>query len=192
MSGRLHLSVTALLPASLLVLIAAITSGTGAYGLFTSSSATKTTIAEAGSLELEWGDPSLSNTALAIKVGPLFPAIAVQRIADLRNSGSVGIQNLQLTITGTDTGTTSDGLQLAIDRCREAWIEEGSHFICPGTILSVSADRPLKAVISLTDSSAKNISGVDHLRFTFRVPDTSPNVAQGTTYSVHFVATGTS
>lgn len=127
---------------------------------------------------------------LTMPVGPLVPGASVERIADLTNTGSVGIGELQLAVTGTDTGTPSDGVQVTIDRCSDAWTVAGPVFTCTGTATPIAADRPLTGIVGLAGSPAFATGAVDHLRFTFRLPDSSPPTDQNTAGSVLLVATG--
>jgi hypothetical protein len=183
----------AFLPLSLLSLLAVSASGglfTGAYGFFTSSASATMSLTEGGSIGLSWNDTAATGSNLTLDVGRLMPTDTVQRIVDLANTGSSGIQQIQLTIMGTDTGSTSDGIQLSIDRCSVPWVSEGSIFACAGRLTALSLDRPVQATIALTGSPAAVQAGLDHLRFSFRLPDSAPDSAQGVTGSVQIVATG--
>jgi hypothetical protein len=183
----------ALLPVSLLSLLAVSASSgllTGAYGYFSSSASATMSVAEGGSIALSWLDTASSGSTLRVDVGPLMPSETVQRIADLANTGSVGMRQLQLSVSGTGTGSTSDGVQLAIDRCSVPWVADGSGFTCSETTTTVTPDRPLEATLALSDSPAAARAGRDHLRFSFRLPDSAPDNAQGLSGSVSIVATG--
>jgi len=183
----------AILPLSLLsLLVVAASSGlfTGAYGYFTSSASASMSLTEGGFIGLSWNDTTAAGSNLMVQVGPLMPTDTVQRVADLANTGSSTIRQLQLTVTGTGTGSTSDGVQLAIDRCSVPWVAAGSAFTCPETTTTVTADRPLEATLALSDSPAAARAGLDHLRFSFRLPDSAPDTAQGLSGSVRIVASG--
>jgi predicted ribosomally synthesized peptide with SipW-like signal peptide len=190
MSKR-RLPVTAILGLSILALAAVVVGTGGAYAYFTSSATATATLSESGSIGLGWND-STSGSDLGLAIGPLQPGDSVQRVADLTNTGSTAIARIQLGVVGTDTGTTSDGIQMAIDRCSVAWAQSGSGYVCAATTTSVTPDRPVQAVIDLLNSPAFGLRGVDHLRVTLRLPDTAPSSAQGTTGTVTITATGTS
>jgi spore coat-associated protein N len=195
-SGRAnHFAAKALLPLSLLTLLAVSASGglfTGAFGYFTSSAIATISIAHGGSIGLSWRDTAVSGSDLAIDVGPLMPSDIVQRIGDLANTGSVSVRQIQLSVTGTGTGSDSDGIQLAIDRCSVPWVWVVAGYSCPATITPVSPDRPVKARMALTGSPAAVPAGLDHLRFSFRLPDSAPESAQGLSGSVQITVTGSS
>jgi len=82
-------------------------------------------------------------------------------------------------------------VQLAIDRCDETWVPDTEGYRCPGATTAISLDRPVQATISLNDSPAHQFAGVDHLRFTFRLPTTAPSSVEGTSGSVLIGAKGT-
>lgn len=183
----------ALVPLSVLSLLVLTACGgvfTGAYGYFTSSSTAAMSITVGGTIKLSWNDTASVDSNLALAVGPLIPSDTVQRVADLANTGSVGISQVQLAITGTGTGSSSDGIQLALDRCSVPWTVAGDAFTCSGALTSVSPDRPVQATLTLSDSPVRTAAGADHLRFTFRLPDSAPTDAQNSTGSVRVVATG--
>ena len=183
-----------LLPLSGLILLAGIASGgptAGAYGILASSSTTTATFRDAGAPALAFTDATTGGH-LALAIESLLPGTSQQVLADLKNIGTDNLATLQLTIAGTGTGTNSDGLQLAIDRCSTAWIASTtSRYTCPGTLASISADRPLEATIDILESPAEIAGGVDHLRLTFRLPITAPNTGQGTFGSALLTMTGT-
>ncbi len=182
-----------LIPLSLVSLLALCACGgvfTGAYGYFTSSSTAAMSITVGGTIKLNWDDTAAAGSNLTLAVGPLMPTDSVQRIADLANTGSVGISQVQLAITGTGAGSSSDGIQLAIDRCSVPWVASGAAFTCSGALTSISPDRPLQASFTLSDSPVRTAAGADHLRFTFRLPDSAPDSVEGTSGAVLIVASG--
>lgn len=178
------------IPALILIgLTVAFAATSGAYAYLTSSATANATITESGSIGLNWNDSTGSD--LSIPVGPLLPGDSVQRVADLSSTGSATIARLQLAVVGSATGTASDGIQLAIDRCSVSWVATGSGSTCPGTVSSVSPDRPADAVIDLAGSPALTSGSADHLRFTIRLPDSSPTSAQASSGTIKITATGT-
>lgn len=190
-----RLPVTAILLLSIVALAGAIAATSGVYAYFTSSATATATLSESGSVGLHWNNSSSDSDAganLGLAVGPLLPGDSLHRVADLQNTGSTAISRIQLGVVGTGTGSTSDGIQMAIDRCSVAWVQSGATYTCAATTTSVTPDRPVQAVIDLLDSPAFAQAGVDHLRITLRLPDTAPSTAQGATGTVVFTATGTS
>lgn len=174
---------------SLVGVTSAIAETSGAFATFTSSATATATLTESGSIGLKWHGSSGSE--LSFRIGPLLPNGSEQRVAELTSTGTTSLARLQLTVVGAGTGSASDGIQLAIDRCTVAWAAVGTGFSCPGTESSVSPDRPVQAVIDLAGSPAFSPGSTDHLRFTLRLPDSSPSAAQGSSGTVQLTATGT-
>jgi hypothetical protein len=54
----------------------------------------------------------------------------------------------------------------------------------------VSVDRPVAGVIGLPNSGALITDGVDHLRFTFRLPRSAPASMMNSSGTVSILATG--
>jgi spore coat-associated protein N len=106
------------------------------------------------------------------------------RLVDLANTGTVAASELAVTLGGTAVASTSDGLQLAIDRCPVAWTGSPGTAVCAGTITPVAADRPAAGRIGLPGSPALAVGGRDHLRVTVRLSASAPPTAQGVTGSV--------
>jgi spore coat-associated protein N len=173
----------------------------GAHGVLTDTDSSSLTVG-AGAIELVWTDSEhTDHTELTQAIDLVRPADTVQSVADLVNTGSLEITNVQLSVGGINTGTVSDGVQLAMDRCSLPWTgtgtgsgsgsgSEDSEFTCAGTMTVVSVDRPAAGVISLDSSPVAAPQGIDHLRFSFRLPDSAPASAQGTSGTVTFTVTG--
>lgn len=166
----------------------AVAATSGAFATLTSSAAATATLTEGGSLGLNWS--GTRGSRLALSVGPLLPGQSEQRVADLTSTGSAALARLQLATVGTGTGTSSDGIQLALDRCSIEWVLAGSDYSCGGTMASVSPDRPVQGVIDLAGSPAMTSGATDHLRLTFRLSDSAPGSAQGLAAIVKLTATG--
>lgn len=184
---------SSLFPLSMLGLLAATAAGgtiTGTYGYFTSSASATMSLTEGGSVGLSWKNTPATGSKLMLDVGPLMPSDTAQRTADLANTGSLAINRVQLTIAGSAVGSTSDGVQLAIDRCSLPWQASATLFTCPGILSAVSPDRPVQANIVLAGSPAAGKAGLDHLRFTFRLPDSAPMSGEGLTGAVSITASG--
>src|SRR4051812_1126968 len=120
--------VTAKLVASIAVLAAAAAiAGLGTFATFTSSTSSSHTIAT-GTLSLTSGPTNrLGTGATTVAAGD-----TMQRAIDLNYAGSIDMGSATLTTSASsssalDTDTT-DGLQVAIDRCSVAWNESGPPY----------------------------------------------------------------
>jgi hypothetical protein len=170
----------ALLLASALAV--AVVAGSGAaYAVFTDRGTADLRVS-AGAVELDWGGGGADQ--LAVPVTGLRPGDATVRLVDLANSGTVTASELQLTLGGTPVASTSDGIQVALDRCSVAWTGAPGTAVCSGTVTPVVADRPAAGRIALPDSPARAVGGRDHLRLTVRLSASAPTTAQGATGSV--------
>ncbi|MWV58888.1 TasA family protein [Rathayibacter sp. VKM Ac-2754] len=128
-------------------------------------------------------------TTASVPVTGLTPGAIAVRLLDLTNIGTLRMSALQLETTAPVVGaSSSDGLQLAIDRCSQPWSTDGAT--CAGTVTTVAADRPATARIDLPASPALAVGATDNLRLTVRLPESAPTGAQGTTGSLSITVTG--
>ncbi|PPI20746.1 peptidase [Rathayibacter sp. AY1B5] len=125
-------------------------------------------------------------TTVPVPVAGLVPGGTARRLLDLTNAGTLPMSALQLqTTTGTDL---SDGLQLVIERCTQSWSADAAT--CPGTVTTVSADRPATSRLDLPGSPALAVGATDHLRLTVRLSDSSPSAAQSTSATLTVTVVG--
>jgi hypothetical protein len=136
----------------------------------------------AGAVELDWGGGGADQ--LAVPITGLRPGDAQVRLVDLANTGTVAVSQLMVTLDGAPVASTSDGLQVAFDRCTVAWTGAPGTAVCSGTVTPVVADRPAVGRFALTGSPARAVGGRDHLRVTVRLAASAPTTAQGATGSV--------
>jgi hypothetical protein len=136
----------------------------------------------AGAVELDWGGGGADQ--LAVPITGLRPGDAQVRLVDLANTGTVAVSQLMVTLDGAPVASTSDGLQVAFDRCTVAWTGAPGTAACSGTTTSVVADRPAVGRFALPASPARAVGGRDHLRITVRLAASAPTTAQGATGSV--------
>jgi len=162
-------------------LLAALLGGGAAYAVLVDRDEAVTRIS-AGAVTLDWGAAGTDQTTVPIT--GLRPGGQAVRIVDLTNTGSVAASELGLEIGGSALGSTSDGLQLALDRCSVPWTGAPGTAICSGTVTTVVADRPAQGRVLLTGSPARTPGVRDHLRLTLRLPESAPPTAQGLSGSV--------
>jgi spore coat-associated protein N len=185
-------SATTKLIASIAVLgVAAAIAGLGTFATFTSSTSASHTIAS-GTLSLTSGPTNrLGTGASAIAAGD-----SMQRAIDLNYDGSVDFGSATLTTSASassalDTDTT-DGLQLAIDKCSVAWTESGPPYTytCGGSTSSVLASRPLVGSNLTLSNLTLTAGATDHLRVTVTLPSTAGNSLQNLSSTLGYTFTG--
>jgi spore coat-associated protein N len=170
---------------------AAAIAGFGTYATFTSSTSASHTIAT-GTLSLTSGPTNrLGTGASAIAAGD-----SMQRAIDLNYAGSVSFGSVTLTTSASpssalDTDTT-DGLQLAIDKCSVAWTESGPPYTytCSGTTSSVLASQPIVGSNVALSNLTLTAGSTDHLRVTVTLPGTAGNALQNLSSTIAYTFTG--
>jgi hypothetical protein len=123
----------------------------------------------------------------------------MQRAVDLQNTGTASLGSMTLTTSASpssllDTDTTN-GLQLVIDSCSQAWTESGSSpaftYTCGGTTATVLASHPvIGAAMALSNLTSLTGGNTDHLRVTLTFPSSAGNSLQGQTTAVTYAFTG--
>jgi hypothetical protein len=92
-----------------------------------------------------------------------------------------------------DTDTTN-GLQMVIDKCSQAWTESGPPYTytCGGTTSSVLASRPvIGSNLSLSNLGSTTAGATDHLRVTLTLPSGAGNTLQNQSSTISYAFTGT-
>jgi spore coat-associated protein N len=161
--------------------LAALLGGGAAYAVLVDRDDAVTRIS-AGAVTLDWGAAGTDQTT--VPVTGLRPGDQAVRIVDLTNTGTVAASEIALELGGSALGSTSDGLQLALDRCSVPWTGAPGTAVCPGTVTPVVPDRPAVGRVLLPGSPALAPGARDHLRLTLRLPESAPPTAQGLSGSV--------
>jgi spore coat-associated protein N len=180
---------------------AASIAGLGTFATFTSSTSASTTAAT-GSVSIALGAPGVANR-LNVGATGLLPGDTMQRAVDLSNTGAADLASVTLTTSAStprsllDTDATN-GLQMTIDRCSDAWSENGTSpafaYTCPGTATrsNVVASRPvIGANIGLGNLASKAAGQTDHLLVTLSLPSTADNSFQGLSSALTYTFAGT-
>jgi spore coat-associated protein N len=186
------------LPRKLLLSLAALgvaggMAGLGTFASFTSSTSASQTVAS-GTVTLNLGGVN----RLTVGASGIAPGDTIQRAFDLTNGGSLDMASISLTSTATtssllDTDATN-GLQMVVDRCSNAWTESGPPYTytCSGTTTTVIASRAVIASnIAMTGLSALTSGGTDHLRLTLTFPAAAGNTFQNQSSTLQYAFTGT-
>lgn len=171
----------------------------GTFATFTSSTSASHTISS-GTVSINLGAAGSANR-LAVGASNMVPGDTMQRAVDLINNGTAAsdtLSSIVLTTTATtssllDTETTN-GLQMKIEKCSNAWTESGPPYTytCSGTTTTVLASRPvIGSSMALTGLAALSTGSTDHLRVTLSLPEAAPNTLQGQTSTISYNFTGT-
>jgi hypothetical protein len=149
---------------------------------------------------LTLGATGSATNRLNIGAANIAPGDTMQRSVDLINGGSINLASVTLTNAATtssllDTDATN-GLQLAIDKCSQAWTEGGTApaytYTCGGTTSSVLASRAIVGTnLALSNLSALTAGSTDHLRFTITFPASAGNTFQNLSSTIQYTFTGT-
>ena len=169
---------------------AASIAGLGTFATFTSSTSTSNTIAS-GTLSL-----TAPFSRLGTGASPIAAGDTMQRAIDLSYSGTISFGSATLTTNATsssllDTDATN-GLQLAIDKCSQAWTESGPPYTytCGGSTSTVLASRALMGSnIALTNLTL-TAGSTDHLRVTLTFPSGADNSFQNKSSTLSYTFTG--
>jgi predicted ribosomally synthesized peptide with SipW-like signal peptide len=177
---------------------AAAIAGLGTYATFTSSTSASQSVAS-GTVTVALGATGASTNRLTVGASNIAAGDTIQRSVDLINQGSLNLASVTLTTTATTSSLlntdTSNGLQMAIDKCSAAWTEAGSApaytYTCSGTTTTVLASVPvIGANLALSNLSALTAGATDHLRVTLTLPSTAGNSLQNQSSVIQYSLTG--
>jgi spore coat-associated protein N len=169
---------------------AASIAGFGTFATFTSSTSASNTIAS-GTLSL-----TAPFSRLGTGASPIAAGDTMQRAIDLSYAGSINFGSATLTTSATtssslDTDSTN-GLQIAIDKCSQAWTESGPPYTysCGGSTSTVLASRALIGSNIALSNLALTAGATDHLRVTVSFPSSAGNTLQNQSSTVSYTFTG--
>ena len=169
---------------------AASIAGFGTFATFTSSTSASHTIAS-GTLSL-----TAPFSRLGTGASPIAASDTMQRAIDLSYSGSISFGSATLTTnattsSGLDTDATN-GLQIAIDKCSQAWTESGPPYTytCGGSTSTVLASRAVIGSSLALSNLTLTAGSTDHLRVTVSFPSAAGNALQNQSSTVNYTFTG--
>jgi spore coat-associated protein N len=173
--------------------------GLGAFATFSSSTNATHTIST-GTVTIALGATGASTNRLNVNASGLAPSDSIQRSFDLINQGSLNLSAITLTSSASpssllDTDGTN-GLQMVIDKCSQAWTESGSSpnfsYSCSGSTSSVVASRAvIGSNIPMSNLSSLTAGATDHLRLTLTLPSSADNSFQNQSSTITYTFTGT-
>ena len=178
---------------------AAAVAGVGTYATFTSSTSASQSVSS-GTVTIALGATGAATNRLTVGASNVAPGDTIQRSVDLINQGSIDLASVTLTTSATTSSLlntdTTNGLQMAVDRCSTAWTEGGTApaytYTCSGTASTVLASTPVVwSNLALSNVSALTHGNTDHLRVTLTLPSGAGNTLQNQSSVVQYTFTGT-
>lgn len=171
--------------------------GLGTFATFTSSTSASHTVAS-GTVTIALGATGASTNRLNVDANAIAPGDTIQRSVDLIDQGTLDLASVTLTTQATassllDTDTTN-GLQMVIDKCSQAWTESGPPYTytCGGTTSTVLSSRPvIQSGVTLSNLSSLTAGNTDHLRVTLTFPSGAGNTFQNKSSTIQYTFTGT-
>ena len=176
---------------------AASIAGLGTFATFTSSTSASHTVAS-GTVTIALGATGASTNRLNVGASAIAPGDTIQRSVDLIDQGTLDLASVTLTTQATtssalDTDTTN-GLQMVIDKCSQAWTESGPPYTytCGGSTSTVLTSRPvIQSSVTLSNLSSLAAGNTDHLRVTLTFPSGASNTLQNQSSTIQYTFTGT-
>ena len=171
--------------------------GLGTFATFTSSTSASHTVSS-GTVTIALGASGGSTNRLNVDATAIAPGDTIQRSVDLINQGTLDLASVTLTTQATtssllDTDTTN-GLQMVIDKCSQAWTESGPPYTytCGGSTSTVLSSRAvIQTGVTLNNLSSLTAGTTDHLRVTLTFPSGAGNTFQNKSSTLQYAFTGT-
>src|SRR5436190_568221 len=171
--------------------------GLGTFATFTSSTSASHTVSS-GTVTIALGATGGSTNRLNVDATAIAPGDTIQRSVDLINQGTLDLASVTLTTQATtssllDTDTTN-GLQMVIDKCSQAWTESGPPYTytCGGSTSTVLSSRAvIQTGVTLNNLSSLTAGPTDHLRVTLTFPSGAGTTFQNKSSTLQYTLTGT-
>jgi spore coat-associated protein N len=189
-----------LLATAALLGTAAAAAGLGTFGSFTSTTSASSSLGS-GTVSITLGAAGTAANRLTVAASGLVPGDTVQRAVQLSNAaGNQPLSSITLSTAATtssklDTDTTN-GLQLLIQSCSNAWTEAGTApaytYTCSGTTGTVLTSRPVVGSnLALSGLTSVAPNKTDNLLATMTFPSAADNTFQSLSSTIAFTFTGT-
>ncbi len=182
-----------------LLAAAAGVAGLGTFGSFTSTTSASQSVGS-GTVTIALGSTAATNR-LNVAASGLVPGDTVERAVNLTNSGNQDLSAVTLTTSAPTTSSKLDtdatnGLQMIIESCSNAWTEAGTApaytYTCSGTTKTVLATRAIVgANQALSNLQSLGSTKTDYLRVKLTLPAAADNTFQGLSSVVNYDFTGT-
>lgn len=178
---------------------AASIAGLGTFATFTSATSAQNQALSSGTVSIALG----STNRLTVGASNIVPGDTIERAVDITNNGSAGTSSVGSISVTTSASPSSlldtdgtNGLQMQIDSCSQAWTESGNGttvpytYTCGGTTSSVLASRAVIASgVALSNMSAVTAGNTDRLRVKLTLPSAAGNSFQGLSSTIGYVFT---
>ena len=171
--------------------------GLGTFATFTSSTSASHTVAS-GTVTIALGATGASTNRLNVDANAIAPGDTIQRSVDLIDQGTLDLASVTLTTQATTTSLldtdTTNGLQMVIDKCSQAWTESGPPYTytCGGSTSTVLSSRAvIQTGVTLSNLSSLTAGNTDHLRVTLTFPSGAGNTFQNKSSTIQYTFTGT-
>ena len=174
---------------------AAAVAGLGTFGTFTDSTTPISTEVASGTVDINLANPGY---AVPATTSGFLPGDSMTRAVTLTNSGTAALSSVTLGTTATVpsilTTNTTNGLQLNVKSCSQAWTQGGTAaaptFTCGGTVTDLGT-TPVVSNRTLAGMNSLNPGGTDHLTFTISLPSAADNAFADKSATLSLVFTGT-
>jgi spore coat-associated protein N len=171
--------------------------GLGTFATFTSATSASHTVSS-GTVAIALGATGASTNRLNVDATAIAPGDTIQRSVDLIDQGTLDLASVTLTTQATtssvlDTDGTN-GLQMVIDKCSQAWTESGPPYTytCGGSTSTVLSSRAvIQSGVTLSNLSSLTAGNTDHLRVTLTFPSGAGNSFQNKSSTIQYTFTGT-
>ena len=171
--------------------------GLGTFATFTSSTSASHTVSS-GTVVVALGATGGWTNRLNVDATAIAPGDTIQRSVDLIDQGTIDLASVTLTTQATtssilDTDATN-GLQMVVDKCSQAWTESGPPYTytCGGSTSTVLSSRAvIQSGVTLNNLSALTAGNTDHLRVTLTFPSGAGNTFQNKSSTIQYTFTGT-
>ena len=171
--------------------------GLGTFATFTSSTSASHIVAS-GTVTIALGATGASTNRLNVDANAIAPGDTIQRSVDLIDQGTLDLASVTLTTQATTTSLldtdTTNGLQMVIDKCSQAWTESGPPYTytCGGSTSTVLSSRAvIQTGVTLSNLSSLTAGNTDHLRVTLTFPSGAGNTFQNKSSTIQYTFTGT-
>lgn len=176
-----------------IVAAAAAVAGMGTFGSFSDSTEAMVAGVNNGTVSIDLAEAA-NHVVLPSVQGGWLPGDSSATPINLVNTGTSALASITLDSVATqssvlDTDKTN-GLQLTVDSCSQAWDVAGSAYSCAGTVGRFYAG-PIIAKQTLPNTAASlNPGGVDYLLLSVALPQGAGAEFQGVTTTISGLFTG--
>ena len=174
--------------------------GLGTFAGFNSSTSASQEVAT-GTVEIKLGDDGTAANRLTVGATNLAPGDTIQRAVRLSNTGTIDLASVALTTTVTPSTSSvlvtdaTNGLQMKVDRCSQAWTETGTSapftYTCGGTTTNVVPSRAVIGADIGLPGSVLTANTHEDLRVTLTLPAAADNTFQAKSSTVVYTFVGT-